>query len=64
VQVQVVVECRAEAVQEGDAAESRAGGSRHVGSRGPACRREQHPVDLGLEDLRERRDGPRKKGRS
>jgi hypothetical protein len=31
-----VIERRTEAVQEGDGTESRAGGSRHVGIRGPA----------------------------
>jgi hypothetical protein len=36
VQVHVVVERRAEAVEEGDAAEPRAGGSRYGGIRGPA----------------------------
>jgi hypothetical protein len=36
VEVDMMVERRTEAVQEGDAAESRAGGSRHVGIRGPA----------------------------
>ena len=57
VQVHVVAERGAEAVQEGDTAELWAGGSRHVGSRGPACRREQETFDVGQEDLRERRDG-------
>jgi hypothetical protein len=36
VEMHVVVERRAEAVEEGNAAEPRAGGSRHVGIRGPA----------------------------
>jgi len=56
-QMHIMVERRSEAVQKGDAAEPRAGGSRYVGIRGPACRREQEPFDLGQEDLREHRDG-------
>ena len=36
VEVDMVIERRTEAVQEGDGTESRAGGSRHVGIRGPA----------------------------
>ena len=51
-----------EAVQEGDAAEPRAGGFRHVGIRGPACRREQEPFDLSKKDLRECGDGRRTVG--
>jgi hypothetical protein len=57
VQVHVVVERRAEAVQEGDATEPRAGRTGCLGIRGPARRREQLLFDLGQEDLRERRDG-------
>jgi hypothetical protein len=49
-------------VQEGDAAEPRAGGFRHVGIRGPACRREQEPFDLSKKDLRKCGDGRRTVG--
>ena len=45
-QMHMMVEHRSEAMQEGDATEPRAGGSRYVGIRGPACRREQEPFDL------------------
>jgi len=51
----MLVRRRAEAVQEGDATEPRAGGSRYVGIRGPACRREQEPFDLGQEGIRDGR---------
>ena len=53
----MAVRRRAEAVEEEDAAEPRAGGSRQVGIRGSACRREQEPFDLGQEDIREHQDG-------
>ncbi|MFM7291223.1 MAG: hypothetical protein ACKO6B_08335, partial [Planctomycetia bacterium] len=45
-QVHVVVERRAEAVQEGDAAEPRAGSTRCVGSSGDTGGRDQSPLDL------------------
>ena len=41
----------------GGATEPRAGRTGCLGIRGPARRREQEPLDLGQEDLRERRDG-------
>jgi arylsulfatase A len=56
-EMHVVVERGAETLQEGDAAEPRAARTRCLGIRGPACRREQEPFDLGQEDLRDRRDG-------
>jgi len=55
--VDVVVERRTEAVQKGDAAEPRAGGSRHVGIRCHTCRSAQRPLDLVKKDLREGSDG-------
>jgi hypothetical protein len=56
-QMHMAVERRTEAVQEGDAAESRAGGSRHVGSSGDTGGRDQSPLDLVKKDLRECGDG-------
>jgi hypothetical protein len=53
VEVHVMVERRAEAVQEGDGAESRAGGCRRVGVPRHACGRTQKSLDLCDEDLRE-----------
>jgi hypothetical protein len=53
----VVVERRAEAVEEGDATEPRAGSTRCVGSSGDACGSAQQSLDLVKEDPRERRDG-------
>jgi hypothetical protein len=47
VQVHVVVERRAEAVQEGDGSESRVGGWEGVGVNRYACRTAQQPLDLG-----------------
>jgi hypothetical protein len=57
VEVHVMVERRAEAMQEGDGAESRAGGRGCVGSRVDTGGREQQPLDLSKKDLRERCDG-------
>jgi hypothetical protein len=57
VQVHVVLERRAEAVEEGDAAEPRTRRTRRVGGLGHACGSAQLPLDLVKEDLRERRDG-------
>ena len=53
----VVVERRAEAVQEGDAAEPRAGSTRCVGSSGDTGGRDQSPLDLVEEDSRDGGDG-------
>jgi uncharacterized protein len=52
-----MVERRAEAVQEGDAAELWAGSTRRVGSSGDTRGREQRPLDLVKEDLGEGGDG-------
>ena len=51
----MMVERRAEAVQEEDAAEPRAGRTRRDGSSGNTGDRNQSPFDLGREDLREHR---------
>jgi hypothetical protein len=53
----MMVERRAEAVQEGDAAEPRAGSTRCVGSSGDTGGRDQSPFDLIKKDLRECGDG-------
>ena len=53
----VVVDRRAEAVQEGDAAEPRAGSTRRVGSSGDTGGRDQSPLDLVEEDSRDSGDG-------
>ena len=53
----MMVERRAEAVQEGDAAELWAGRTRRVGSSGDTRGREQRPLDLVKEDLGEGGDG-------
>ena len=55
----VVVQRRAEAVQEGDAAESRAGGCGGGGVNRHVCRSAQQPLDLSKKDLRESGDGRR-----
>jgi len=47
VEVHMVVERGAEAVQEGDAAEPRRGSIQRVGSRGDTRGRQQEPLDLG-----------------
>ena len=47
VQMHVAVEGGAEAVQEGDGAEPRAGGGRRVGCRCHACGSAEQPLDLG-----------------
>ena len=49
----MVVERGAEAVQEGDGAEPRAGSTRRVGSSGDTGGRDQSPLDLSKKDLRE-----------
>jgi hypothetical protein len=54
----VMVEPRAEAVQEGAGAEPRAGGCEEVGVNRHACRSVQQPLDLNKKDLCERREGP------
>jgi hypothetical protein len=59
-QVHVVVERRAEAVQEGDGSESRVGGG--AGGNRYACRSAQQSLDLGKKDLREGPDGRRPVG--
>jgi hypothetical protein len=59
VQVHMAVERRAEAVQEGDGAESRVGGWERVGVNRYACRSAQQSLDLGKKDLREGPDGRR-----
>jgi len=56
-QVNMVVERRAEAMQKGDAAESRAGGGGGVGVNRYDCRSAQQSLDLGKKDFREGRDG-------
>ena len=61
-QVHVVVERRAEAVQEGDGAEPRVGGREGVGVNRYACRSAQQSLDLGKKDLREGPDGRRPVG--
>jgi len=53
----VVVERRAKAVQEGDAAEPRASGGGRVGFNRYDCRSAQQSLDLGKKDFREGRDG-------
>ena len=62
VQVHVVVERRAEAVQEGDGSESRVRGWEGVGVNRYACRSAQQPLDLSKKDLREGLDGRRPVG--
>jgi hypothetical protein len=57
VEMHVVVERRAETVQEGDAAEPRAGSIRRLGIMWDTGGREQGSLDLGQKDLREGRDG-------
>jgi hypothetical protein len=57
VEMHVVVERRAKAVQEGDDTVPRAGRTRRVGGLGDACGSSQQPLDLVKEDPRERRDG-------
>ena len=57
VQVHVAVERGAEAVEEGDAAESRAGGWGCVGVARDACRSAEQSFDLSKKDLRECVDG-------
>jgi len=55
-QVHVVVERRAEAVQEGDGSESRVGGWEGAGGNRYACRSAQQSLDLGKKDrVRNRR---------
>jgi hypothetical protein len=63
VQVHVAVERGAEAVQEGDVAESRAGGCGRVGVTRHACGRTQESLDLYKKNLREGGDGGRAVGR-
>jgi hypothetical protein len=58
----MMVERRAEAVQEGDATEPRAGSTRCVGSSGDTGGRDQSPLDLVEEDAREGGDGSRSVG--
>ena len=57
VQMHMVVERRAEAMQEGDAAEPRAGGCGSVGVRRRACGSAEQSLDLIKKDLREGGDG-------
>ena len=59
----MMVERRAEAVQERDVAESRAGGSGCVGVIRHACGSAQESLDFVKEDLRERSDGRRAAGK-
>ena len=56
-EMHVVVERRAEAVQERDAAEPRASGCGGVGVSCDACRSAQQPLDLIKKDLRQGGDG-------
>jgi hypothetical protein len=52
-QVHVVVERRAETVQEGDGSESRVGGCGGAGGNRYACRSAQQSLDLSKEDSRD-----------
>jgi len=56
-QMRVVVQRRAEAVQEGDGAEPRAGGCGGGGVNRHVCRSAQQPLDLSRKDFREGGDG-------
>ena len=56
-EVDVVVERRTEAVQEGDATEPREGSTRCVGSSGDTGGRDQSPLNLVEEDSRDGGDG-------
>jgi hypothetical protein len=57
VEVDMMVERRAEAVQERDTAEPRAGGCGYIDGRRHACRSAQQPLDLVKEEFREGGDG-------
>ena len=57
VQMHMAVEGGAEAMQEGDGPEPRAGGGGSLGCRCRVCGGAEQPLDLGKEDLRESGDG-------
>jgi hypothetical protein len=62
-EMHVTVEGRAEAVQEGDGAEPRAGGCGRVRACCRACGTAEQSLDLGKKDLREGPDGRRPVGK-